>query len=277
MRSTEPLVSVVTPSFNYARYIRRCLESVRDQTYPHIEHIVLDNCSTDGTGEILRTFEGRPGFQAIIEKDRGQSHALNRGFARAQGDIFCWLNADDFYLDSRVIAAAVARLQSSGADLVAGGGHIVDANDRVGDRIHVDPERAASGLRYWDTFLQPATFWRRSVHRPLREDLHYAFDWLLFAGMVRGGGRLVVADEPWAAYRLHGSGKTQADPARRRAEIAEVLSAHFGSLSPQHLWARLVWAGYRVSELTGLRVVKSTAARADDLIRRLTHRRVGSS
>src|SRR4051812_23613887 len=91
---TQPLVSVITPSFNQAKYIERTLESVRNQTYPRIEHIVIDGGSTDGTIEILKhqTFA-----RWISEPDRGQSDALNKGIARAKGDIIGWLNSDDMY------------------------------------------------------------------------------------------------------------------------------------------------------------------------------------
>src|SRR5512133_1157149 len=178
--TSRPLVSIVTPSYNYGRFIEQCLESVKAQTYPSIEHIVMDACSTDETPRILTQHE-RPGLRAHFEKDRGQADALNSGFARAKGAVLCWLNADDYYLHPRVVEEAVAALAD--ADVVTAGGWFV--ND-VGHRtrpIRVEPRRVVRELRFHDTILQPATFWRREMHRPLRADLHYTFDWQLFAEM----------------------------------------------------------------------------------------------
>src|SRR5437868_6909459 len=90
----KPLVSIVTPSLNQARYLREAIESVRGQSYPSIEHIVVDGGSTDGTLDILQECDE---LRWLSETDTGQSHALNKGFAMAQGEVFGWLNADDAY------------------------------------------------------------------------------------------------------------------------------------------------------------------------------------
>src|SRR5438270_8446386 len=100
-----PLVSIVTPSLNQARFLGEAIESVRAQTYAPIEHIVVDGGSTDGTLEILAEYDG---LRSVSEPDRGQSHALNKGFTMAQGDVLGWLNADDTYEPTAVIEAVPA-------------------------------------------------------------------------------------------------------------------------------------------------------------------------
>jgi hypothetical protein len=103
------------------------------------------------------------------------------------------------------------------------------------------------------------------------------FHWDLFLGMARAGARFRVLDRRWAAYRMHEINKTAADPARRRLEIAEMLRREFGAASPQHLWARLVWLGFALSERTDIRLLKSGTAVANTWMKKLTRCRVWSS
>src|SRR5882762_2861563 len=88
-------ISIITPSFNQGKFIEDAIQSVLIQNYPDIEHIVIDNCSTDNTMEVLKKY---PHLKWISAKDRGQSDALNKGFDLATGEIIGWLNCDDFYL-----------------------------------------------------------------------------------------------------------------------------------------------------------------------------------
>src|SRR5260221_13764077 len=117
----QPLVTIVTPSFNYGRYLGDCLASVRSQRYPRVEHILMDACSTDSTADSIRRFAGTYPLQVFVEKDGGQADALNKGFARATGGVFCWLNADDYWLHENVLAEAVEALDG-GADVVTASG-----------------------------------------------------------------------------------------------------------------------------------------------------------
>src|SRR5512133_119366 len=98
-----PLVSIVTPSYNMARFLEATIESVLSQDYPNIEYLIMDAGSTDGTVELLRRYEGR--LRWISEKDNGQSDAVNKGFHQTCGEIFAFLNADDIYLPGAISAA----------------------------------------------------------------------------------------------------------------------------------------------------------------------------
>jgi len=94
-------ISIVSPSYNQARYLEECLLSVKEQDYPNVEHIVVDGGSNDGSVKILQEYAAKPGWSHlhwVSESDRGQSDALNKGFRSAQGDVIGWLNSDDFYL-----------------------------------------------------------------------------------------------------------------------------------------------------------------------------------
>jgi glycosyltransferase involved in cell wall biosynthesis len=275
MTSPQPLVSIVTPSFNYASFLGACVESVRCQRYEHIEHIVQDGGSTDGTPALLARLAAEGPLDYRIERDAGQADAINRGFARARGDVLAWLNADDLYLGPDVVSEAVAALADPAVDVVTAGGRYVDASGSAFHDIEVFPDLERH-LRYFDPVLQPATFWKRRVHRPVRTDVHYAFDWRLFLEMSSAGAQFRVLDRRWAAYRWHGVNKSAADPAARRLEIASVLRDEFGTASLQYAWARAVYLGYAASERLGIRALKTATALANNGMRILTRRRVWS-
>jgi glycosyltransferase involved in cell wall biosynthesis len=271
-----PLVTIVTPSFNYARFLPDCVRSVRSQTHPAIEHIVMDGGSTDETPDVLKRLASEAPLTYFVERDHGQADALNRGFARSTGEILGWLNADDYYLGGDVITEAVQALENPEVDVVTAGGAYVDAEGRIGEAIPA-PTDLAGTLRYFDPILQPATFWKRRVHRPLSDEFHFAFDWHLFLAMAQQGARFEILDRSWAAYRMHAINKTASDPARRRREIALTLRMNFGKVSAQHLWAEAVYLGFALSERLNLPVLKRGTAVANTLMKKATRRRVWSS
>lgn len=269
-------MTVITPSYNYGAFVGACLESVRQQSYPHIEHVVLDACSTDESASVIASFAGRYGLRSIIERDKGQADALNKGFALARGDVFCWLNADDYWLHERVAEEAVQALEG-GADVVTAGGQYVDRDDHFLSAIEVARRSVAAELRYYDTILQPATFWRRSVHVTLNANYNYAFDWKLFLDMAAAGAKFHVVETRWAAYRLHGKNKTTADPSQRRAEIAEILGEQWGVHSLQFRWARGIYWGFKASESLHLPVLKWGVYKINSAMKRITQGHVYSS
>jgi glycosyltransferase involved in cell wall biosynthesis len=115
-----PIISIITVSFNAAEFIEQTIQSVLSQTYPHIEYIIIDGASTDGTVEIIRNYESRLAYWRS-KPDRGLAHAFNLGFAQSHGDWILYLNADDFFLDHAVVEKMVPHLMlNQGADVVYG-------------------------------------------------------------------------------------------------------------------------------------------------------------
>ncbi|MBI4927898.1 MAG: glycosyltransferase [Anaerolineae bacterium] len=172
------LVSIITPSFNQARYIEATLDSVLSQDYPEIEYIVMDGGSTDGTVDILKRYEHRlAGW--VSEKDRGQTDAINKGFARARGEVLAWLNSDDTYQPGAVREAVEALRAHPEAALVYGDANYIDETGRVIGRFpaaQTDYRRLRQGYVH---IPQQAAFWRASRWRqvgPLDVSFFFAMD-----------------------------------------------------------------------------------------------------
>jgi glycosyltransferase involved in cell wall biosynthesis len=179
-----PLVSVLTPTFNQARWLTDCLNSVQAQTYPRVEHVVVNDGSTDGTLEILERAENSVVWTS--QPNRGQSNALNRAFAASHGDIIGWLNSDDAYYEPNVIARVVEAFDKD-PDVDVVYGHSALVNDE-GLLLHVmwAPTFNAILLQRETFIIQPTAFIRRSALRGrfVDESYDYCMDrelWLRLA------------------------------------------------------------------------------------------------
>jgi glycosyltransferase involved in cell wall biosynthesis len=223
-----PLVSIVTPTFNASRWIERCILSVRDQDYPKLEHIIVDGGSTDETLEICARY---PHLVVHSAPDRGQSDALNRGFAMARGEVLAWLCADDEYMPGALSTAV--DFVMAGNDFVVGNCQFIDAEGRTiaahpaNVRHHIDHQTV---LRFWRVTLpQPAAFWRRRLWErcgPLREDLHFTMDYDLWLRMTRVTPVERVGVDV-AAYRIHPDAKCFADNYGSRLELLQVSRSYW--------------------------------------------------
>jgi glycosyltransferase involved in cell wall biosynthesis len=207
--SSLPLVSIITPSYNQAPFLEATLRSVLDQDYPRLEYIVVDGGSTDGSLEILRRYETRLAAW-ISEPDRGQTDAINKGFALATGDILAYLNSDDTYCPDAV-TEAVAYLQAHPeVGMVHAGAFYID---QVGHPVARFPSAPTSHLdlrRGAPKIAQQAAFFRAEVWKmvgPLDPSFFYAMDYDLW---VRISAVTPMAFVPriWAGFRLHDESKS---------------------------------------------------------------------
>ena len=274
---SNPMVSIITPSFNQGEFILDCLSSVAQQRYPHIEHIIFDAGSEDGTADILArwTMPEPKRFQFTVESDRGQAHALNKGFAVATGGILCWLNADDYFLHGDVVNEAVAHLARFGSDIVTAGGIMVDVQGRYLKPLPVEAAHLSLGeMNTFDPVLQPATFWRRHVHLSLREQYHYVFDWVLFREMLEAGASMLPVHTYWAAYREHEASKTTMDPATRKSEIASLYRELHGRWHLKTIWASVSFHMYALAETIRLEQLKGVTRFMTKVFTKLTRVRV---
>lgn len=160
-----PKISIVTPVYNNARFIESCILSVLDQEYPNLEYIVMDGGSDDGTAEIVKRYERHLHYWETCP-DRGQTHALNKGFARATGDVRAWLNADEEYMPGTLLEVGAAFRDHTGLDFVYGGRIITDSEGREIGRRRWPPMHPRWHLLYRMTQLPTdASFWSARVHR----------------------------------------------------------------------------------------------------------------
>lgn len=230
----QPIVTIVTPSYNQGEFVRATIESVLAQDYPHIEYIVMDGGSTDRTAAIAAEYASR--LIWISERDRGQAHAINKGFQRAKGDIVAWLNSDDILLPGAVTRAVKAFEDaipgvSGGIGAIYGEGYLMDREGRFTRRFPATEPFNLWKLTYLsDYVLQQSTFFRRGAVEEvgwLDEELHYALDWDLLIKLGKRFG-LHYVPEYFGALREYPEAKSFAGGRARIEEIRRVLARHTG-------------------------------------------------
>jgi glycosyltransferase involved in cell wall biosynthesis len=259
------------------KFISECLESIKNQTYRNIEHIVLDSCSADNTEAEVGKYMGAYNLAFIREKDTGQANAINKGLDRATGDIVCWLNSDDMFFNAGVVQKVVdIFLANPEVNVVSGGGYYVDEQGNPYQPIFLSDGKF---IRYdylcrGDFLVQPSTFWRRNEIR-LDEQLHYAFDWKFFIDLHRHFRGFLYTPDYLSKYRLHSSGKTVQDNAERKKEICLVLE-YCNACIFQKLWAKMIYGIYLALEKTGLNSLKKTVERINRQLGRMTNYRIFS-
>jgi len=236
-------ISVVTPSFNMARFLGETIESVLCNLQPGDEYFVIDGGSKDGSADIIRQYD-RQLTGWVSEPDRGYADALAKGFERAAGDILYWVNVGDLLLPGALGAARDA-LGRTGVDMIFGDDFYIDEDNRVisFSRGYVRDLRAAMLYGGW-TPLQDACFWRRELYRRiggLNAGLRYAADYDLFLRMAVAG-RTAYVPLAFSAFRRHGGQKSISGAAAYKAERREVQRSALSSAAvvssglAQRLW-----------------------------------------
>ncbi|HLE52212.1 MAG TPA: glycosyltransferase family 2 protein [Anaerolineales bacterium] len=205
----KPLVSIVTPSYNQGSFLEETIRSVLGQDYPHLEYIIVDGGSTDGSREIIQRYSDRLAWW-ISEPDQGQTDAINKGFSRAKGEIFAWLNSDDTYLPGAVSEAVSFLSSHPEVGMVYGDANLIDDSGKV---IGKFPARQTDYRRLMRGFVhvpQQSAFFRARLWRqvgPLDPTFRDAMDYDLWVRLSRISA-IRYTPRLWANFRLHGSSKT---------------------------------------------------------------------
>ncbi|MBI2685133.1 MAG: glycosyltransferase [Acidobacteria bacterium] len=234
---SQPLVTIVTPSYNQGHFIAATIESVLSQDYCHIEYIIMDGGSTDATQSVVLPYQNRLTF--ISEKDRGQTHAINKGFRMAKGEIVAYLNSDDTLLPGAVSRAVAALNQHPDAGAIYGDGYQIDYHGNVKQKFpFTEPFNLWKLTFVLDYILQQSVFFRRSCVEAVgwfNEDLHFGMDWDI---LVRLGKRygLAYVPESLGCLREYDEAKSFAGGARRFDELARLLREQTGERYPPGWW-----------------------------------------
>ena len=202
-------ISVVTPSYNQARFIEETIRSVLSQDYPQIEYLVVDGGSTDNTVEIVRKYESRLAWW-VSEQDLGQTDAINKGFARATGEVLAWINSDDTY-EPGAISAVVKYFQNHPrVGMIYGDcNYINERGDVIGrfDSAQTNYRLLRQGYTHipQQTMFFRADLWKQVG--PLDPSFYFAMDYDLWT-RISARSEIKYVPQTWANFRLHTSGKT---------------------------------------------------------------------
>ena len=255
--------SIVTPSFNQAKYLHDTARSILNQAGPFdLEWIVIDGGSTDGSVEYLESLRDER-VRWVSEKDNGQSDAINKGFAMASGDVLAWLNSDDVYAPMALTHVWQALNGHPQAQWVVGQYQIVnDQGHAIRPGIVKYKEKQLGNYSYKrlliENFIpQPAVFWRRTLldHAgPLDTSLHYTMDYDLWLRFAKASPPLVL-DKVVAMFRVHDESKTGIINRRQFDEGYEVAKRHAdgfsGVLWRHKLSVEKIVMAYRLLKLVG--------------------------
>jgi len=219
------LVSIITPSYNQAAYLEQTLLSVLNQDHAPIEYIVVDGASKDASVEIIKKYSDRLAYW-VSEKDGGQAEAINKGFARATGEIIAWLNSDDYYLPGAVSAAVKIFEANPEVVLVYGNMLAVDEYGKTFNTLTYK-QLTLEDLLCFQIIGQPAVFMRRSALQKtdgLDSTFHFLLDHFLWIQLAQHG-KILHADQTWAAARYHAEAKNRAKAAEFGREAFRILEA----------------------------------------------------
>lgn len=214
-------VSVITPSYNQGEFIEETIRSVLLQGYSNLEYIIIDGGSSDATLTILEKYRSFLAY-AISEPDRGQSHAINKGLEKANGQILAYLNSDDCYLPGTLQAVAKAWQQNPDADLIHGRCRYINSTDEKLGEQFASITQFEEIIDLWDVwwkkrqFVQPEVFWTRRAFEKVglfREDLNYAMDYDYWCRILQAGGKVQSLDQELACFRLTPTQKSSASDA----------------------------------------------------------------
>lgn len=208
-------ISIITPCYNAAKYIEQTMTSILNQGYSNLEYIIIDGGSTDGTVEIIKKYADQLAYW-VSEPDKGQSDAINKGIAVATGDVFNWINADD-YLEPNVLELIATEFQEYKIDVVCTKTNLVDVNGfflRINEATHID--WSFQRLMSYFGLNQQGMYWKLDVIRQLNgvnSSFNYGMDldlwkrYLLSFGLDRTKKLNLIS----ANFRLLETSKTGSD------------------------------------------------------------------
>jgi glycosyltransferase involved in cell wall biosynthesis len=221
--SSFPLVSIITPSYNQARFLEKTMRSVLEQEYPNIEYLVADGGSRDDSVSIIKKYDQQLKWW-VSEKDSGQAEAINKGLTRASGEIVAWLNSDDYYMPGTVADAVKALQEHPAASFVFGKVRVVDPEQRILNTLEYG-EWGLEELMSFRIIGQPAVFMRKSALKSagtLDLSYHYLLDHQLWLRLALTGEMRYIP-HTWASAHYHEGCKNFAQAAEFGKEAQRIV------------------------------------------------------
>ncbi|MGC8765418.1 MAG: glycosyltransferase family 2 protein [Brevinematia bacterium] len=218
-----PKISIVTPSYNQAQFLEKTILSVLNQNYPNLEYLIIDGGSTDESVEIIKKYEKYLAYW-VSERDRGQTHAIRKGFEKASGDIFAYLNSDDIYMPGTLFKVAERLKSHPKVDMFYGNIYFIDESDNILDELRFTKTSFSAMIYEGGQMHQTAVFWTKDVYERVGgfdEQFRFCMDTDFFC-RVAEKGRLCHIRDTLAAFRLHSTSKS--------ASIKEVGEKEHGEI-----------------------------------------------
>ncbi|WP_075222855.1 glycosyltransferase family 2 protein [Acuticoccus yangtzensis] len=259
-----PKISIIVPSFNQRQYVEETILSIVNQNYPNLEIIVFDAGSTDGTLDVFERYKSH--FDVfVVEPDKGQSDAINKGMSRATGDLLYWLNTDDM-LAPGALHAIGRTYAETGSDIIAG--YCIETSNRMMRLLNLPqaeerdftPEDITDLFGRWlkgDYFYQPEVMFTRSIWEKaggkVRLDAHYAMDFEFWLRCTKLGATYTRVRAPIAFFRKHAEQKTDDLPDCIDEQAGLILENGFAETLPartaavRRLARRFATSGKRVA------------------------------
>ncbi len=238
-RTALPRISVITPSYNQDIFIERTIRSVLLQHYPDLEYIIIDGGSIDDSLSVIRKYAPWLGYW-VSESDRGQSHAINKGFAKATGQILCWLNSDDYYMPGTLLTVGELLADTTGNYALAGHCLKVYSDGSQSVLLEGGYETRRRLFQFWKGYRmhQPAIFWRREVFEKvgwLNEDLHQIMDFDYWS-RISEHFNFINVDRVLACCHYHVNAKTGDNYAQYHADLKKHARDYWGSKLSKEFW-----------------------------------------
>jgi len=221
-----PRISIITPSYNQGSFIEETILSVLNQKYSNLEYFVIDGGSTDNTVEIIKKYESQITYW-ISEKDKGQTHAINKGLAKATGDIIAYINSDDYYLPGSFHLVAEEFLKRPNADIIHGiCRYVNERGDKIGQQL-ASITRFDEIIDLWGVwwkgrnFVQPEVFWTKKAFANIgyfNEKLYYVMDYEYWLRILKNTGEVATINQELTCFR-----RTETQKSNHSKKVADEL------------------------------------------------------